>query len=88
MNILLPLVPLAMIVMAVLLSISAFYGGFHFAHLTFLQKMKRLNDHIVSSGDNQDFKILNDFLIDINVQNNKPKFRDWLKFGILGRNQP
>jgi hypothetical protein len=87
MNILIALAPIAMIVIAVMLSISAFYGGFHFANLRFLQKMKTLNDHIVERGTNHDLKVLNDFLIDINVQNNKAKFTDWIKWGMLGRNK-
>lgn len=92
MSILIALAPIAMIVIAVMLSISAFYGGFHFANLTFLQKMKRLNDHIVhqpaSAANNKTLEVLNEFLVDINVQNNKAKFTDWIRFGILGRNQP
>lgn len=91
MNTLVALAPIAMIWLAIMLSISAFYGGFHFAHLTFLKKMKRLNNHIVnqpaSEANNKTLEVLNEFLVDINVKNNEVKFTDWVKFGVFGRSQ-
>ena len=77
--------PIVMIALAIFLSISAFYGGYHFAHYNFLSKMRKLNDHIVhqpaSKENNLTLETLNNFLIDINVENNKPRIRDWFKFG-------
>lgn len=78
-------VPIFMIGVAIALSVSAFYGGVHFAMLTYLSKMKPLNDFIVKNGDAKTLAELNDFLISINVKNCSPTWRDWLRFGLRGR---
>lgn len=83
MNGLILFAPVAMTIIAVLLSVSAFYGGFHFAHLRFLEKMRELNDHIVADGDEITLAVLNDFLIKLSVENNKAKWTDWVKFGLF-----
>lgn len=84
------LIPLILIALAIALSVSAFYGGFHFAYVRFLKKFKPLNDLIVSqpmrTGTLDELKdrllalkTLNEFLISIKVENEKVKFSDWYK---------
>lgn len=83
---LLLIAPFIMITAAVFLSISAFYGGFSFAHVRFLEKLKKLNDHIcnlpASREHNDLLNELNEFLKSIAVEKNKATFLDWLKFGM------
>jgi len=78
-------VPIFMVAIAIFLSVSAFYGGVHYAMFVYLTKMKPLNDFIVKNGDNKTLTELNEFLISIDVKNCKPKWQDWLRFGLLGR---
>lgn len=79
------IIPIAMIFLSVLVSISAFHGGFHFAYVRFLTKFKHFNDYIVKYGSTDELHQLNCFLQDIQVEKNKVTFVDWLKFGFLGR---
>lgn len=84
MNPLLVFAPPAMVVLAVVLSITAFQGGYHFAHYNFLKKMKPFHDKVFNGKDVELMREANNFYEEISVKNNKPKFLDWLKFGVLG----
>lgn len=68
------------------LSVSAFYGGFHYAYWRFLKKMKPLNDIIVSlqSENIETLKTLNDFLIAISAENETVTFMDWYRQTFTG----
>ena len=81
MNELFFIICVALLICLGLLSISGFYGGFHFGCYRLLQKAKKFNDLIVTKGDNEMLREWNEYLIAISVKNNKPSYLEWIKWG-------